>query len=42
METVQIMPVIVDLKAGEVPPVTRKAAPAGDLTAPVMAHVLLL
>ena len=39
---VQIMHATVDLKAGEVLRVTRKAALAGDLTALVMAHVLPL
>ena len=40
--TVQIIHVTVDLKAGEVPRVTRKVVLVGDLIALVMAHVLLL
>ena len=39
---VQIIHATVDLKAGEVPRVTRKVVLVGDLTALVMAHVLLL
>lgn len=37
---VQIIHATVDLKAGEVPHVTRKVVLAGDLTALVMARVL--
>lgn len=39
---VQIIYATVDLKAGEVPRVTRKVVLVGGLTALVMAHVLLL
>lgn len=42
MATVQVIHATVDLKVGEAPLATRKVVLVGDLTAPVMARVLLL